>query len=335
MARLIIKKKKDLKPEPVSLKQFHETRNRVLFIRETGGLGDILMHRMFFKQAKEIMPDATIVFACPARYHDAVKDHPYIDEVVDTRTLDKYEYLVSYNTTSCCTRHELAVAPLADKHRSDIWANHCGIKVEDHDMHIHLEETFRERARKQIASLKGDHKGPIACLCPVSAMITKNLLDWQNKVVVEELRNNGCWVYGLHTQPILDLQNLDVPVIHGISIRDWMGLIDIADYVVTVDSAAFHFAGNQKKPMVGIFTFADGKVYGKYFDFVLVQKHRDDGDWSCGPCYNWAVCPFTRKVPKPCLTEICPSMLKNGINKMFQRWPTGINVDQNTQIKDR
>lgn len=300
-------------------------------MRETGGLGDILMHRMFFKQAKTIMPEATIVFACPARYHDAVKDHPYIDEVIDTKTVNKYDYPISFNTTSCCTRHELGVAPFADKHRSDIWANHCGIEIEDdHDMHINLEEEYRQKARDHITTLKGDHDGPIAVLCPISAMITKNLLGWQNEAVVEELRKHGCWVYGLHTQPIPELKKLDVPVVHGVKIREWMAYLDVADYVVSVDSAAFHFAGNQRKPMVGIFTFACGKTYGKYFDFILVQKHRDNGNWPCGPCYNWSICPFTRKVPKPCLTEICPSMLKNGINEMFERWPIGMNLHQNT-----
>lgn len=290
------------------------------------------MHRMFFKQAKEIMPEATIVFACPARYHDAVYDHPYIDEVIDAKTVNKYDYLISFNTTSSCTRHELTVAPLADKHRSDIWANHCGIIVEDHDMHINLEKEYKEKAKKRLDTLRGDHTGPVAVLCPISAMITKNLLEWQMKAVVDELRDRGCWVCGLHTQPIPELKKMNVPTIHGVRIREWMGYLDVADYVVTVDSAAFHYAGDRKKPMTGIFTFADGKVYGKYFDFVLVQKHRDNGDWPCGPCYNWSICPFTRKVPKPCLTEICPSMLKKGINEMFERWPMGANLDQNTPI---
>jgi hypothetical protein len=80
-------------------------------------------------------------------------------------------------------------------------------------------------------------------------------------------------------------------------------------------------AGELKKPLVGVFTFADGKVYGRYYDFVLVQKHRDNGDWDCGPCYNWGNCTKTEKVPKPCLTEITAEMIIEGVDKMFDKWP--------------
>jgi len=44
-------------------------------------------------------------------------------------------------------------------------------------------------------------------------------------------------------------------------------------------------AGGLGKPLCGIFTFADGKIYGKHYDFVLVQKHRDNGNWNCGSCF--------------------------------------------------
>jgi hypothetical protein len=76
------------------------------------------------------------------------------------------------------------------------------------------------------------------------------------------------------------------------------------------------------KPLVGVFTFADGTVYGRYFDFVLVQKHRNnDPEWTCGPCYNWGACPKTKSNPKPCLTEITVEMLLEGVDKMLEKWP--------------
>ena len=73
--------------------------------------------------------------------------------------------------------------------------------------------------------------------------------------------------------------------------------------------------------MTGIFTFANGKTYGKYYDFILVQKHMDDGNWDCGPCYNYRICPKTQKELKPCLTELTEKEIKEGINKMFKKWP--------------
>jgi ADP-heptose:LPS heptosyltransferase len=94
--------------------------------------------------------------------------------------------------------------------------------------------------------------------------------------------------------------------------------MSLADYVISVDTSAFHLAGGLKKPLMGIFTFADGKVYGKYFNFVLVQKHRDNGNWDCGPCYNFSICPKSPLKVKPCLTELKYDDFMIGIQKLLQ-----------------
>jgi len=309
------------KKESLSLKKFNDVKNKILFVHEHGGLGDILMHRMIFKQIKKIIPDSIITFACPDIYHEAVSDHPFIDEVISLSSVNECDHGISYNTTHRCARYEASIAPHSDKHRSDIWADQCGIEIDDHDMCIQLEDEYREKAINKISALKENHTGPVVCLCPKSARNElKSLLDWQLEIVVNYLREKGCWVYYLHTSNIPDLDKLNVSGIHGISIREWMGFIDTSDYIISVDTSAFHFASNQKKPLVGVFTYCDGKVYGKYADFILIQKHRDNGDWDCGPCYKWIDCPFAKKGPRPCLTKISSDMLKKGIDEMFDKW---------------
>src|SRR5690606_29628645 len=116
------------KRPPLSIEEFHSQRKKVIVMREVGGLGDILMHRMMFEDFKRIMPDAEVVFACPEIYHEALYDHPYIDTLENSKKIDYLDYVIHYNTTSACTRHESRVAPFSDKHRSDIWANHCGVE---------------------------------------------------------------------------------------------------------------------------------------------------------------------------------------------------------------
>lgn len=285
-------------------------------MRETGGLGDILMHRMMFEDFKRTLPGVHLTFACPPQYFPAVDDHPFIDEIVDNRTVQLEKYVISYNTTSACTRHEIAVAPLAYKNRSDIWANHCGVELTNHEMHIQLTPDQIERGKE----LLGNYKRPIVIFCPISAMITKNLLKFQMDTIVEELKRRRLSVIGLHKSAIPEL---NIPVIYGIKIKEWMGILNAADYVVSVDSAALHFAGGIKKPVVGIFTFADGFVYTKYYSTVtIVQLHRDTHpEWTCGPCYNWGMCPLTTKIPKPCLTKITSEMLIDGLDRMFQKYP--------------
>jgi ADP-heptose:LPS heptosyltransferase len=306
------------KPRSFSLREFYSKRNEILIIRETGGLGDILMHRMIFEDIKLLNPDIETHFACPTKYHEAVEDHPFIDKVLDSRKTDTGNYVNFYTTTSACNRHEMMMAPFSKKHRADIWANHCGVELTRHNLHMRLDPKYEEQACERLPKNK-----PTVALCPISAMIAKNLTDKQQAVVVNFLHTKGYHVIGLHDKPIPELEDLDVEVWSGMSIREWMGALDAVDYVVAVDSAAFHYAGGRKKPLVGIFSFADGKVYGRYSDFILVQKHRDNGDWDCGPCYNWPNCPKSKRVPKPCLTEITPEMLKEGISAMFERWPFG------------
>jgi len=305
-----------IKPPPLTLRQFFEKRNKVLILRETGGLGDILMHRMMFEDFKLLAPDIEVVFACPTKYHSAVEDHPFIDEVLDSQKVDARKYVAYYTTTSACTRYEMSMAPFSQKHRSDIWANHCGVELTRHNMHIRLEPEYIESARKRLDAVRGGK--PAIVLCPMSAMIVKNLTEQQQLSLIEQLRKIDFFVYVLHHKP---MPHLPVPVWHDLSIRQWMGAIEVADYVITVDTAGFHYAGGVGKPLTGIFTFADGKVYGRYYDFVLVQKHRDNGDWDCGPCYYWPICPKTKTVPKPCLTEITTDMIMEGVEKMLQKWP--------------
>lgn len=307
---------KKLAPPVLSLRRFHNRMNKLLIYRTTGGLGDILMHRMMFEDFKRINPEIEITFACLPYYLEAVQDHPFIDRFVDCLKVNQEEYGQVYNTTSACTRYEMSKAPFAEKHRSDIWAEYCGVKLEYHNMHIHLTEEELDYGRNYVKN-----KGPVVFFGPISAMGSKNLMPHHVDAVLKHLKNKGCFVFSCHHQPIKQLEEAGIPILYGKKIRQWMSLIAASDYVVTVDSAAFHFAGELKKPLTGVFTWADGKVYGKYFDFCLVQKHRDNGNWPCGPCYAWTNCPLTPKGLKPCLTELTTNEILDGLEKMFTKWP--------------
>lgn len=326
MAKIISRRAVTNNPEKIvrvlNLRDFYNKRNKILICRSVGGLGDIFMHRMMFEDIKKTLPDAEIHFACPAQYHDALIDHPYIDKILDSETVDKMEYIISYNTTTACGRYEMKMAPLSDLNRSDIWSRHCGIVLENHNMHIRLTDDEKAFGKKKIEQMR-DRDGPIVLVCPISAMVNKNLLDHQLIGLIDGLYMRGCCALGLHYSPIGPLVKRNVPCIHSLGIRQWMGVLHAADYIVSVDTSALHCAGGMGKPLTGIFTWADGKAYGKHYDFVLVQRHRDnDPSWTCGPCYNWCGCPKEKKSNlKPCLTELTTEMILRGVDEMFQRWP--------------
>jgi len=46
-----------LRAQSVSVRQYAEKKNQLLVVRGTGGLGDILMHRMLFEDFKLLLPD--------------------------------------------------------------------------------------------------------------------------------------------------------------------------------------------------------------------------------------------------------------------------------------
>lgn len=305
----------------MSIKDFYERRNKVLIVRGVGGLGDILMHRMMFEDFKKLAPDVEVHFACPKTYHDAVTDHPYVDKVLHTEDYNRQDYIASYTTTTACGRYEMKQAPYSGLHRSDIWAAHCGVKLTNHDMHIRLTEGEKIEGSRLIEQHR-DRYGPSVAVAPISAMHNKNLLDHQLLGLMKGLHERGLYAFGLHTAPILPLLQKDIPVICQINLRQWLGVVNQVDYVISVDSATFHAAGGLGKPLVGIFTFADGRVYGRYFDFHLVQKHRDEGNWDCGPCYNWGACTKTKQNPKPCLTEITADMILSKVDLMLENGPS-------------
>lgn len=306
---------------PISLRSFHERMDKILIIRQVGGLGDMLMHRMMFEDFKRIDPKIKIVFAVLPCYHCALKDHPFIDELVNSEHIDIANYNTSYNTTSACNRYEVGMSPHSGLHRSDIWANHCGVELRNHEMHLKIDNEAQKFSTDIVDSYRQNHNGPIVLLCPMSAMISKNLTDGQMEGIVTQLRNMNYFVLASHTSSIAILNKLNVPVVKT-NTPQLIGLVNACDYIISVDTAQIHIAGGLKKPAVGIFTFADGKVYLKFYSSCeLVQKHRDNGDWDCGPCYNYPNCTKYNGLPKPCLTEITVDMIMDKFKELVKRFP--------------
>jgi ADP-heptose:LPS heptosyltransferase len=297
----------------LSIKEFSNRKNRLLIVRGSGGLGDILMHRMIFEDIKLLLPDAHITFAIPSAYFSAVEDHPFIDSIVDCNTVNVKDFLISYNTTTACGRYENRIAPAADKHRSDIWAEHCGIKLTRHNMHIHLTDAEIDYGRTLIKRFNKDGK-KVIIFSPISAMQSKNLDITQVNGVISELEKMGYCVLLLHGNPL----TANAPTLTGVNVRQWMGIINAADYVISVDTSTFHFAGGIGKPVIGVFTFANAATYGKYYPSAeLIQgpcpfKHAG--------CFTWHKCPqphHNNGIDLPCRSNITVSIIVSAFLKLY------------------
>jgi ADP-heptose:LPS heptosyltransferase len=316
--------KKIYKPNPLSIKEFYEKRNKVLIWHDKGGLGDAYMHRMVFEDFKNIMPEGEFVFACLPEYLDAMSDHPYIFEVIDSRTVDPSNYIAFYNTcVTVADRYENLRAPFCIDHRSDIWAKYCGVELKNHNMHIKLDPVIHNKVRENLKRFREKGKALIG-FAPISKMITKTLLPHQLEAIIDATKDHVLLAY--HKEESETLKKFGIKTISKISLKEFPCYLQEMDYIISVDTAAFHLAGGLKKPLMGIFTFADGEIYGKYFDFVLVQKHRNikvqgKSNWDCGPCFKFGDCPKCKKPQKPCLTELTREELQEGVKNMFDKWP--------------
>ena len=333
---MILGLKKKQKPvEKITLRSFYEKRNKVLLIRDARGIGDILNVRMMFKNFKLACPDIHLTFACFPQYAELVKDHPYLDAVISIAEVNKNDYMTCYDISRCCIEYESKEMSRNIKHRVQIWADHCGLELKDHNMHLpYISQEKIAEGRLAVENL--NFQGKCVFFSPLAYESLRSLPEPLIGATVKMLRNKGLFVYSSHNTPLEQLSKLGVPVLIGKSIPDWMSYVHAADYVVTVDTSNFHYAGAIGKPMVGIFTHVDGKLRGMYYDFVLVQKHRDNGDWPCGgPCYNYLYCshpkcnaqvvgPNNQRIPlglRPCVTELTSGEIEVGIDKMLLRWP--------------
>ena len=304
--------------KPLSIKRFNEIRNNILVIRHLGGIGDIVMHRYIFESLKKVDEDITITFACPKEFHDFLEGHPYIDNLVDSNTINYADYIISFDTTRCCLRTEYSTSPKVTMNRPDIWAQHCGIKIDNYDMYFDLTDDQKKWGKDKIEEIRNGVYGPSILLSPLSVSMDRSFTNDQIRMMVKNLRKMGYFVFGTHHLPVLVFEELDVPLLKKLPPKNWISIINAADYVVTVDTGTFHIAGGLKKPMTAMFTWTDGKVRGNHYDFILMQNHRDDG-WICGPC--WVPCKRCEGPYKPCCTELSEDMIMTSINKMLKKWP--------------
>lgn len=298
---------KNVIKKEISIKLFDQRKDKILIYRQYGGLGDILMARMLFEDLKKIKPENKIYFACPNHLIPAVDLHPYLNGVFDFKSI-KTEEFITFDISNVCTRYESFKGVHGDKHRSDIWAESIGISLENHNMHLSFRDDEINFAKKII-------KENTVVIAPYSAMPSKNLLPKHLNEICKFLKNYNLNVIGLHNKEIEELKQFNIPTLTNLTIREWMSVINECSYVISVDTAAFHMANGLNKPTVGIFSWANGKLYSKYHNnAIIVQLNLSE---NC-PCYNFASCPLSNKAIKPCIQDLDEKIITDAIKIMIE-----------------
>jgi len=127
------------------------------------------------------------------------------------------------------------------------------------------------------------------------------------------------------------VQGLKIPLIHGLSLKEFVHMMSLFDYVISVDTGCFHLAAALGIPTLGIFGWTDGKILSKYHPKVkILQRHRDDDctshDWasSC-PCWNWPTCPHKMRgkptVPLKCMEDFDAKEIDQAFSELVAEYP--------------
>lgn len=305
---------------PISLKEHFLRRNKIAIKRRCGGVGDIVMTRMMFQDMAEKFPELNVTFSCPQPYIQFAENHPYV-KTISLESLKDSDYGIVYDITTTCRSHEMKYKINNKDHRSDIWAKSCGLTLSKHNAFLQPNENLKEKYKTIFNNINPESK-PVVLFVPFAATnsdfgLSKSLTEYQISDLKEKLQDYFVFTINKNHHPLFD--ELNIHQFNSLDAEQWLALVDISDYVISVDTGTFHIAGCLKKPLIGIFAFTNGKVYGKYYQFELVQKHKDNGNWDCGPCYCASQCMKSKTIPKPCMTELSVDEIMYSFKKLTNK----------------
>lgn len=301
----------------ITIPQFLNCREKVCVYRAVGGLGDILAMRMIFEDMKEQFPNFHITWAVPYRFFAAALRHPFVDEVIHIDHYKKINFLETFDITTPCGRYESIHKNQNPKNRSDIWANHFGLQLSKHNMHMPSYKELLPQVELRLKKIGWDGRKKLVAFAPRSAMSIKNMTHEQCKIIKNMTKD--FFLFILHTAPILEIDDLKIPGLYNLAMNEALAAVELSDYTIATDTGLLHAAAGYNKPALGTFGFVDGYVYCKYYPTVKVlQIHKNQVDNWCGPCWDYPKCPYDKNhLVKPCQSQIGAKMLEENWHSLL------------------
>lgn len=116
--------------------------------RPVGGIGDVLMATVAMREFKRENPGVKLTVAIDRHttyddtYYKLIYNAQFIDEIVDSRYVNKRKYDAYYNIRSVCIQREHSKLPPIN--RIDIFAKACGVKKIKNHVPFYKEESHEE-----------------------------------------------------------------------------------------------------------------------------------------------------------------------------------------------
>jgi ADP-heptose:LPS heptosyltransferase len=254
----------------------------ILVLRRYGGMGDILMQSMIFPEIRKRFPNSKIIYAIPKNFHPLFENCTDIDEIQGTlgndtaleRLLVTGEYGFIGDVSTACAAYEcksIKARGFVDKERSDIWAEHLGIKLKKHKTCIRFLPEEIEKARDY---LKPDGRS-IVGIAPYSANIDRSYPYIQE--LIDGLRAKGMSPVLIHHHDL----KYECEKLIGIDLRKLGAAISLMSLMISTDTGPLHYAGILGVPVIGIFGVTDSKVRLSYYNAVAIQGQCSKQEYPC------------------------------------------------------
>lgn len=285
---------------------------RFLILLRHAGIGDHLIASMLFPALREQYPEVQVTYAIPSRFHPlfAGTDVQVLayDGGFDRRWLGAYDLIEDINTP-CHAWEFLFVGRggtdgdghgLRWRNRLDIFSRWFGLKIQTPRSDIAISEGEKTEARRLLLRTRTNGR-PVCLLSPFSLDQAK-CYPWFAELATRLEADRWC-VRFLHSAPIPG----PVPTLAGLPLRLMGAVVAVADLIVSVDSAAFHWGGILRRPTVGIFNSNQGQIY----------------------CRDYPTAHPVQTCPTPCIhnvrwgadNETCPRLTAETLPQMPGRGP--------------
>ena len=271
---------------------------REIALYRPGELGDVVMSLAVVRAIRERNPSVRITFI--TKYHDLLAGHPLIDRVM---SVDEALRTPPGNVVSL--RYEVFV-PLR-LHVIDYLAGCVGLRDIAHD--IPLPDYTSELG--ELHSLLGERR-PRIVVTRNAGPFTPNK-EWPNErwdalirrlavdAVVVELGTSAA-------EPPLAASHLDLR--GRTNLRQFCGLISLADLVICPLTSAVHIAAAYKVPTVSVlggYELPENTAYPRH-----VPLYRNV---PCSPCWRQDACPYDRE----CLQRISVDQVLAAAQEQLRR----------------
>lgn len=258
--------------EPIDM---HDVIEKILIIRQYGGLGDILMQSQILPEIRKRHPHSEITYAIPKEYLSLFENCLYINRAIDVSeintNLHKFissgEYQFIGDISQTCIRGEMNDMRETGrfvKSRQRIWAESIGLyECRFENTAISITDEERHEALKEL----GYSNKPFICISPSSNEGSRSYPINLTKKLISLLKDNFQVV-------VIDNKGFafdDCINFNSIPLRKIGAILSNCDYTIGVDSGILHFAGILGKQVIGLFGVTSWHPRLKHYNGIGIQ----------------------------------------------------------------